>query len=538
MKYQQIFVAICFLWITVQQTHAQSSFKQDSLKLVSLTQGMDTYYTDPFEYQQRTFEAFPLVNKMIEQNPESVFLKKQRIEVYRLYQIFKKKELSFDESLNFILKNIENRKEINDTCRMSVSYRALGNFWRAQRNYEKAFSIMQEALAMANKCQHPEEMVKATIDIGRIYYAEKKFDSAKIFHIKALAIAKNHNFKGGIANANFQISRYYNHKKNFSESLKHLDIAKQYFQETNNISALERVNASYANHYRKNGQPQKAVAYFKQSIEHNLKLRDSSRLMNRYLGLSNSYHELKNYEGAYYSYLSYKKLQKKINDKKYYGQLIELEAKLNYAHQKKVDSLQFAKQKQLDESRIQQAADMRLQWFVVLFVALVLAFFIFYINSKHKQKEQAYQNILLNKKVATKTEEIQELLKETMKHIKSKEKIASDLQKFSKEKDGITLQSILAELKASKADDSKLVLIKENIEKINYEFLKTLKEKHPNLSKTEIEVSSFIKIGLSRKEIAKARGTSDYAVKTMRNRIRRKIGIDPSITLDDYLLSL
>jgi len=538
MRYQRVFFAICFLLMVFYQTHAQSSFAQDSIKLVALTDGMDTYYTDPFEYQKRTLEAFPLVNELLEKHPDNLFLKQKRIDIYRLYHIFKRRELSFDDSLNFILKNIENRKEINDTCRLSVSYRSLGSFWRYQKNYEKAFSVMQEALSLANKCQNGKEMAKANMDMGRIYYVVKELDSAKLLFLKALNIAKRYNYKGGIANANYHLSRYYNQKKDYKTSLQYLDKSKQYFQETNNISGLERINATYANLYRKTGQPEKAVAYFKQSIQDNLKLRDSVRLMSRYLGLSNSYHELKNYKGAYYSYLEYKGLQKKINDKRSYGQLIELEAKLNYEHQKKVDSLQFAKQKQLDESRIQQAADTRFWWFVILFSALVVIVFIFYINSRHKIKEQAYQNILLNKKVASKTEEIQELLKETMKHIKSKEKIASDLQKLSKEKDGIKLQSILAELKASKADDSKLILIKENIEKINYEFLKTLKEKHPNLSKTEIEVSSFIKIGLSRKEIAEARGTSDYAVKTIRNRIRKKIGIDPSITLDTYLLSI
>ncbi|MCH2217241.1 MAG: hypothetical protein MK076_04040 [Flavobacteriales bacterium] len=538
MRYQQIFFAICFLLMTVHQTHSQSTFEQDSLKLTQLTDGMDRYYLDPFGYKAKTDIAFPLINRLVEQYPDDRFLKEQRIEIYRLYHIYKRKELNFDESLNYILKNIENRKETNDTCSLSMSHRFLGNFWRYQKNYKKSFSNIREAITIAKKCNSGEEITKSLTDLGKVYFAIKKRDSSLFFYMKALEVAKEHKYDGGIANANYQIARHYNQKKNFSETLKHLDRAKYYFERTDNISGLERVNASYANYYRKNGQPQKAVSYFQESIEYNKKLKDSVRLMNRYLGLSNSYHELKNYEGAYYSYLNYKGLQKKVNDKKYYGQLIELEAKLNYEHQKRVDSLEFARQKQLDEREIQQTADSRFRWFAIGFSALVVIILIFYINSRHKLKEQAYQNILLNKKVATKTEEIQELLKETMKHIKSKEKIASDLQKFSKEKDGITLQSILAELKASKADDSKLILIKQNIQKINYEFLKTLKEKHPNLSKTEIEVSSFIKIGLSRKEIAETRGTSDYAVKTIRNRNRKKIDVDPSITLDEYLSSI
>ena len=144
----------------------------------------------------------------------------------------------------------------------------------------------------------------------------------------------------------------------------------------------------------------------------------------------------------------------------------------------------------------------------------------------------------MNKKVANKSEEIEQLLKETMKHLKSKEKLTSNLQKFSREEEGITLQSILSDLKASKADDTKFILIKQNIEKINFDFIQKLKQKYPNLTKTEIEVCSFIKMGLSRKEIAEVRSTSEYAVKTMRNRVRKKIQIDATITLDEYLNSL
>jgi tetratricopeptide (TPR) repeat protein len=524
--------------MTFYHTSAQSSFQQDSLKLVELTNGLDTFYTNPVFYKQQIFEAFPLVNQMLEKNPQKLFLKKKRIEIYRMYHIFIRQELNFDESLNFILQNIEYRKEINDSCGLSLSYRSLGNFWRYQRNFDKAYTQLYKALAIAEKCGNNIEIAKATMDIGRAYHTEKKLDSALLFHSKALEISKQNNFVGGVANAHYQISRNYNQRKEFDQSLYHLNLARKGFKETNNVSSLERVNSTYANHYRKTGQPEKAVAYFKDAITYNLKLKDSVRLMSRYLGLSNSYNEMKNYKGAYDYYIKYKKLQKKMNDKKYYGQLIQLEAKLNYEHQKKVDSLQFAKQKQLDESRIKEAANSRFWWFVILFSAVVVTILIFYLNNRHKLKEQAYQNILLNKKVASKTEEIQELLKETMKHLKSKEKIATNLQKFSKEKDEVTLQSILTDLKASKADDTKLMLIKENIEKMNYEFLKALKERHPNLSKTEIEVSSFIKMGLSRKEIAEVRGTSDYAVKTMRNRIRKKMGIDASITLDNYLNSI
>ena len=146
--------------------------------------------------------------------------------MYRLYHIYKRKELKFDECLNYILINIENRKEIKDTCGLSITYRSLGNFWRYQKNYRKADTILQEALTIAKKCGGIDEIAKSYMDIGRVHYVKKEMDSARLLFLKALKFSEKNNYHGGIANANYQLSRYYNQQKSFPKSLKHLDIAK------------------------------------------------------------------------------------------------------------------------------------------------------------------------------------------------------------------------------------------------------------------------------------------------------------------------
>lgn len=173
---------------------------------------------------------------------------------------------------------------------------------------------------------------------------------------------------------------------------------------------------------------------------------------------------------------------------------------------------------------------------LVAIFLLVITFF--YFANRQKIREQAYQNILLNNKVATKTEEVNELLTETIQHIKSKERLAENLQKLSNEKEGITLKSIIADLKASKADNAKLMLIKQNIEQVNFEFIKKLKDLHPELTKTDIEICSLIRIGLSRKEVANLRNTSLEAVKTSRFRLKKKLNLTTEQGLDDYVNTL
>jgi hypothetical protein len=173
---------------------------------------------------------------------------------------------------------------------------------------------------------------------------------------------------------------------------------------------------------------------------------------------------------------------------------------------------------------------------LIVFFLLISAFF--YLRNQQKIKEQAYKNILLNNKIASKTEEINELLTETIQHIKSKERIAENLEKLSNNKNDRTLKSIIADLKASKADNAKLMLIKQNIEQVNFEFIKKLKTAYPKLTKTDVEICSLSRIGLSRKEVANLRNTSLEAVKMSRSRIKKKLELATGQSLDDFINSL
>ena len=221
----------------------------------------------------------------------------------------------------------------------------------------------------------------------------------------------------------------------------------------------------------------------------------------------------------------------KTNSFLFYQSEFESEKKQNELMQ------QDAKIKQLETEKALAATKRNsLITGIVTFFIIAIAFL--YFRNQQKIKEQAYQNILLNNKVATKTEEINELLTETIQHIKSKERIAENLQKLSNEKEGVTLKSIITDLKASKADDAKLMLIKQNIEQVNFEFIKKLKDLHPELSKTDVEICSLIRIGLRRKEVANLRNTSLEAVKTARFRLKKKLNLTAEQDLDMYINSL
>ena len=218
----------------------------------------------------------------------------------------------------------------------------------------------------------------------------------------------------------------------------------------------------------------------------------------------------------------------------YYQSKFETERKDQEIYKKKTEIELLEKDKEIEKQK-------RRLIVAVLLIVFLIAFMIFYVlwrKAIRKKRALAREVVDLNTEVTTKKEEVNELLAETIIHLRSKEKLAENLSKLSHEEEGVSLRSIIADLKADKLEDSKIVILKQNIESLNYEFLKSLKNQHPNLTKTDIEVCSFIKIGLSRKEISNLRKTSIDAIKSTRFRLKKKLNLGAEQSLDDYIKSI
>ena len=78
------------------------------------------------------------------------------------------------------------------------------------------------------------------------------------------------------------------------------------------------------------------------------------------------------------------------------------------------------------------------------------------------------------------------------------------------------------------------LIIKSN----NNDFTENLLKKFPNLTNSEIKLSTFIKLGMNTKEIASVLFQSNDSVKVARYRLRKKINLNSEQNLSAYLSSL
>ncbi len=176
----------------------------------------------------------------------------------------------------------------------------------------------------------------------------------------------------------------------------------------------------------------------------------------------------------------------------------------------------------------------------------ILFYVIFQLILNHKIQKNREKMLIelsssvnhLQSDIDYKLEEIKKLRKETFQHIKSKEKLVDHLKKVASDDNSISIQNIITNLKSELLEDSQVLNIKSDIEALNREFIQRLKNIHPNLTKTDLEICTYLRMSLGRKEIARLRFTSLDAVKKSRNRLRKKMELSVDVDLEEYLKSI
>ncbi|OHX66946.1 LuxR C-terminal-related transcriptional regulator [Flammeovirga pacifica] len=100
------------------------------------------------------------------------------------------------------------------------------------------------------------------------------------------------------------------------------------------------------------------------------------------------------------------------------------------------------------------------------------------------------------------------------------------------------LKQIISELKRNNATQQKIQMMHDNVEEINHQFEARLADVCPDLTKTEREICSYIKLKLSTKEIADIRTTSPNTIRVTKHRIRKKLGLNEEVDLESFIQRL
>lgn len=515
--------------------HVRDLNKADSL-LTEILQMLDTVTYDSRKHQGQIFSRRGIISRIRSNYPESL--------------------RNYNHSKKFY-------EQIQDTNKLITINLNIGNLYSYQYDYKTAHKYFRRSIEINTKPYKGQLGTSYRMLAGN-YNHRDLMDSAFYYLKKSRAIFKEIDYKEEYFTSNIQFVRYFlkrmdkkYHFTNTKEELSYQDLitmAKQttsFFKSDGNKHYLSE---SYYDLAKINFEFKKyilAKKYADTTINQAHKIEKKHLESKTFELRSKIFEKLGRFDEALNDFKTYEKTQNEIYTDKKSKEIKEIEIANEFAKKKMKDSILFAKQKEILVLEKDKALAQNRFIILLSIIGLVIAFFLIknlrkrWLTERNlgkqfekKLKQSDEQIYVLSSDKEKLTQEVNELLTETLIHLNTKEKLANDLVKLSDEEEGVTLKGIIAELKADKLEDSKILVLKKNIETLNYDFLNNLKNLHPNLTKTDIEVCSFIKIGFSRKEISNLRKTSIDAIKSTKFRLKKKLNLGVNQSLDDYIKSI
>ncbi|GAA0712059.1 hypothetical protein GCM10009430_02100 [Aquimarina litoralis] len=462
--------------------------------------------------------------------------------------VYKRRTFDYSGALKEYLAAQKVILETNDTIYLGVNYGNIAMLYMYKDECEKAIVNFKKAIERNTLNKNYRLLGINYGNIAKCYADINQVDSAFYAFEKGIYNAKISGDEDIIQLVNWNKSKLLLEQKRYKEALPLQLTYLEYNKTINKHLAILATNKNIARTYFGLKNYDKALFHANEAIDYATKTNIENRVAEVYKTRGNIYKVMGKYELAFNDLQTYDQIQKEVDIVNNAKKFKEIEMANSFEKERIKDSVVYAEEKRKISLQVEKQKVEKQLYFASFIITVMISILIVYlgyqlylrIKKKNKIKEEKLsQKIVdLNSEVTTKKEEVNQLLTETVIHLNTKEKLAENLAKLSKEEGDVTLKGIIADLKADKLEDSKILMLKKNIETLNYDFLKSLKSSHPNLTKTDIEVCSFIKIGLSRKEISNLRNTSLDAIKSTRFRLKKKLQLSADQSLDDYIKSL
>lgn len=292
-------------------------------------------------------------------------------------------------------------------------------------------------------------------------------------------------------------------------------------------------------------QPEKAVFYYKKSLDLLIEVGLEGHIANRCLSLSNAYTDLGNHERAFAYYRGYKRQQIKDMNVKSIKEFAELEAKYTYEQQKAIDSIRLTEKQKLKESQILEEASTKF-WKITTAMAtifgIIIAVIIFLLRKRREEvKLGELKNKMLQNEIDYKQKDISDFALNISRNHKWREELLKHIKKIKKSssvKEDTNFKALEKAILDREIVDNSAIDFQKKVDVLNTAFYEKLNEKYPALTKTEVKLCSLIRLNIDNNEIAILQNVALESVYRSRSRLRKKLNLSPEEDLNALLRKL
>lgn len=445
-----------------------------------------------------------------------------------IYSIYK----DHDKALELFTKLLHIYENENDSIQTALTSVNISNIYDELGKYEEGLQYLNKAIPIFISSGNKLKLSSTLNNRGSIYFKVGKVDKALNDYRDALKIAEKNNFESGIISSSINLGQYFIFDK------KH----------------------------------EKAIEFYENALKISLENHDKARVMECYEGLANAYELSGDYKMALSNiklYLSYKD---EIYNEQTQKQISEIQIK--YETEKKENEIEFLQARIKTQKR---------NLLIILGGLLVISVLILrllrlkqtslerknllleqekqmdqlaLLKMEAETREKEQENLRLNEEMQAK-EEINKLkqlkYKSELKH-KERELAANALHMVSKNEtlnsfkklaeDALlaqntevktALKKLIQEIESNIHLDQDWDKFKMHFEEVHQGFFKSLLEKHTDLNTNELRFCAYLRLNLDAKEIARILNISVNAIEKRRYRLRKKLSLESTDSLFEYL---
>lgn len=477
----------------------------------------------------------------------------------------------FPRSLELYERSKALYEEVGNQERVSAILNNMSNSYRNMGDLTKALSLQMQSVKIKEAVGANEEALAASYwNIGNIQSDIDHFEASNQWYWKAQKIYKKLNLEEDVLYLDYLVALNYFHmdslelsQETFIKVEQYSRTNKQYNQLAgvlDQLGQIEKINKNYdkaealylealalaennkeaslpgllyrrlANLYREQNQYTKALKYAKKSLENAEATEVRKKKITDYLVLAEIHEKMGQFEPAFYAYRDYHLLKDSIFSAENLAKINEME--IRYQTEKKEREIQLLEEKT-------KIARLRQNGLIGGIFGLLLLFGMLYYALRQKLKRNQVEREKVNRELDFKKQELTAFALQLAHKNEVLENIKGEIIEIKSQKVHQTgLQRIANTIDININDAGAWQTFQKRFEAVHKDFAPNVKQRHPSVSANDLRLMALIKMNLSSKEIAHILNISNEGIKKARYRLRKKLNLETSDSLEDCIMTM
>lgn len=457
----------------------------------------------------------------------------------------------YDKAFDYGLKSLEVREEVGDQLDIAFTLRTLGWLYYDIGFYDNAIEYHRKVLALHEAMNDEERIAYSYNSLGLIYAKKNDHTTALSFYRKSLELKlpfrNTERISESLKNLGISYAAIGNYDLAVANLLKSLELIHQTRDHYDWVEVLNELGDIYI----KNEKHDSAAVYLGEARVMIEGISDNKDLMlENFLITSKLYSQQGDFENALLYHARYDSIKEEIISEEKRYKLAEM--RILYEAERRENEIKLLQQEKENE-RFKQKA-------LLVGMVLLLVIGVLIVNRlvsgirKNKKIFEANQHLieakLKNEELATgrlkdKLDYRKKELTSLALFIAQRNETYQDLSRSLKNFDFLDRDDANNKIKRLVADYERKLKINEDIdefysdvENLNDDFFFRLREKFPRLTDNDMKLAAQLRMNLSSKEISSLNNISVKSVEISRYRLRKKLNLEASDILTDYLKSV